>query len=137
MHVSRRDHPDVLPVVPQREGDEQTPAVGRLAERVVSRFPAAVTNIRQDEQRLREKHLLRFAVGAVELADGVGIEVLLRVYVVGLARNVIGRGLDSWLAWVGRSAIGRVRANVTGGRDGWSAGHIIDNPVTLPGPYCR
>ncbi len=63
MHIPRRDYSQALACISHREGDVQTPAVCRLAERVVSGFPAAVTRIRKDEQGAREEHLLGLAIG--------------------------------------------------------------------------
>jgi len=63
MHIPRRDYSQALAVISQREGDVQIPAVCRLAERVASGFPTAVTHVRKNEQVAREEHLLGLAVG--------------------------------------------------------------------------
>ena len=63
MHVPRRDHSQAPAVVSQREVDVQTPTVCRLAQRVVSGFPAAVPYVCKKEQWAREENLLGLAIG--------------------------------------------------------------------------
>ena len=62
MHVPSGNHSQASTIVSQREGDVQTAAVRRPAERVVSGLPYAVTRVGKNEQWLREEHLLGLAV---------------------------------------------------------------------------